>query len=792
MVAKRVDVFRGIRPRVAPRLLSLGEAQTASNVRLGAGSLDPWFGPELDTADLSLDVAVIHRMRNGGVPFWLFFTDEDVSVAKGPVENDALERTYWTGEAQPRMTYLGIAEGPTPPDDYRYLGIPAPTAAPTTTGEALPADTITGTSDEGSFDTNYLHADVSYSLNWSNTSGVDWYMVSSIGGYEAPGTVRSFDMDFAIGQEMRVASVVDADTVTLEDAHGANYIARSVIQDRTHPTNNFRDADTGTTRAAYFRFYVPNGIEVTLPTHNLQEGDIIRVTSIPSTIRLMLTQAATGSFDGVFFGATTSGQPGYGSSTWPAPVTMADDGFYVAGGQSFPFVEVWSDIDGAVGTDEFDLQGSFTWEIAERDGQPYEDVVNNVEARTYVYTFVSALGEEGPPSPPSDAITVVVDSDVDVDTFENPPTTKREITTYRIYRAVTGTQDTDFFFVGEHTVVPGGPQTTFTDDVPAIELGELIQTTTWDPPDENMQGLIALPNGMMAGFIGQTLCLSEPYFPHAWPPEYRKHVDFDIVGLGVIPNGVAVLTTGPAYIGSGDHPRAMSLSHFTASQSCVSRQSIASTINSVIYGSPDGLAEIGSAGFRLITDGYVQKREWQSQFDYLHLHGAWHDGKYVGIHGHATHGVGLVFDPNDESIGLSTITNIENEQDEEDELVSLFLDAEEDKLYILRELDTTRAIYAWDVDEETPVEMVWKSGRLVLEYPANMTVARIVADTYPVTFSLWNDQGTQVVTDRVVNSSEIFRLPGGYLTDWIEMEVGATGRVHTVHVAETVEELELG
>lgn len=780
MVAMRVDVFKGIRPRVQPRLLPLGEAQTASNVRLGSGAIDVWRGLTSTLASLSDSTMVVHRMRDTGTPFWLRFTDADVSVARGPVPDDSLERTYWTGDTQPRMTYLGLAEGASPPNDYRYLGIPAPTGAPVATGEGLPDDTITGTSTDASFETNYLKADVSYSTGWTDASGLDWYMTSSIGGYEAPGTVRSFDMDFSIGQEIRVASVVDADTVTLEDAHGANYLARSVLQDRSHPTNNFRDADTGTTRAAYFRFYVPNGIEVTLPAHTLQVGDVLRITAIPSSVRLMLTQVATGTLAGLFFGATTTGHPANGSSTWPAPVTMADDGFYVAGGQSFPFVEVWSDIDGALGTDMFDLQGSLTWEIAERDGVPYDDITSNIETRVYVYTFVSNLGEEGPPSPPSNLETVVVDSDVDITGFDTPSTTHRNITKFRIYRAITGTQDTDFLFVDEHTVVGAGPQTTFTDDVVASALGEVLQTTTWDPPDANMEGLIALPNGMMAGFIGQTVCFSEPYFPHAWPPEYRKHVDYDIIGLGAVPNGVAVLTQGPAYLGMGDHPASISLQRYTASQACTSRQSIASTIDSVIYASPDGLASIGSNGFQLITDAYVQKREWQASFAPTTIHGFWHDGKYFGLN---TAGGGFVFDPSDPSIGLTTLSTT---------AVSGFLDAESDKLYLLIDGGSTRAVWEWDANAGSPLTATWKSSRFVCDYPCNIGAARIVAETYPVTLSLYNDRGTTVVSSRSVTSSAPIRLPGGYLTDWFELQVAATGKVYTVHVAETLEELELG
>lgn len=615
----RWDVFKGIRPRISPRLLPEGEAQTAENLRFGTGSFEPWDEFSLAESDVLVSGAqAMHKMVDG---LWLS-SASDVDYARGPVPNDELDRTYYTGESEPRMTYVGIADDP----DYRILGIPAPTTAPAVDGEDLPTDTVTGTSTASAISTNYMHADVSYSANWSNTSGVDWYMVSSVGGYESPATVRVFNMDFYIGQEMRVVTAPDANTVTLEDAHGGSYLARSTLQDRSHPTNNFRDADTGTTRAAYFRFYMPNGTEVTLPTHTLQVGDVIRITSLPETIAVVLTQAATGSLDGVFFGATTSGQPGYGSSTWPAGVTLPDDGFYVAGGTSYPFVEVWSDIDGAVGTDLFSMNGQFTWELIERDGVSYEETVANVESRVYVYTFVSELGEEGPPSPASEIVTIPSQGSVELDTFDTPPSTNRNITNFRIYRANTGNDQTIFQFVAEID----SDATTYTDTVLDLDLGEILQTESWEPPDSSMVGITALPNGGMAGFFGKTVALAEPFYPHAWPPEYQIAVDYDVVGLGIVPNGVAILTTGPVYIASGDHPRAMSTRHFNDSQSCLSKRSIANTTNGVIYAAPDGLAFVGSTGFQLLTEKYTKKREWQ-EFNPSSFIGFWHDQKYIAF-----------------------------------------------------------------------------------------------------------------------------------------------------------------
>jgi len=660
MAGFRVDVFKGIRPRVSSRLLPPGEAQIAKNTRLGSGKLEPWNGVELTNEVIGPGRISIHRVRNGGTPYWLSSTN-DVDYARGPVPNDALERTYFTGEGQPRMTTTALGA------DYRYLGIPAPTTAPTVDGEDLPADNITGTMTSGSMATNTLKADFVIEDNLpANLNG--WFMGHS-GGYDPVGTVRVFNMDFYVGQEIRVASVVDANTVTIESASDAPYLAKTTQQARASlGITHFRTDDTGTGRDGHFRFYVPNGVKVTLPSHNLKVGDIIRITAIPSTIALKLTQVPTGvATTAVLFGAESDNGAGTaGSNTWPpAPISVAADDFWIAGTRAYPFVDVWSDADGAPGTDMFTMLGNFSWELAERDGVDYSDIATDIESRVYVYTFVSDLGEEGPPSPASDVVTIPTAGSVVVGGFDAPPTDHRSITKIRIYRANTGSADTVFQFVAEIAAPFGN----YTDGVADIDLGEVLQTESWEPPPEDMVGITALPNGGMAGFVGKTVCFAEPYYPHAWPPEYQIAVDHDVVGLGVVPNGVAILTTGPVYVASGDHPRAMSVRHFNDSQACSSKRSIASTADGVLYSSPDGLAFVGSSGFRLVTEAYVTKREWQASFEPTAIKGFWHDGKYVGFHSTG----GFVFDPNDESVGLSTHGQV---------IEAGYLDAENDLLYV--------------------------------------------------------------------------------------------------------------
>jgi hypothetical protein len=62
----------------------------------------------------------------------------------------------------------------------------------------------------------------------------------------------------------------------------------------------------------------------------------------------------------------------------------------------------------------------------------------------------------------------------------------------------------------------------------------------------------------------------------------------------------------------------------------VSKQSIASTEDRIVYASPDGLVEISVNGAKLVTADYVGKEEWES-YSPTTMVGEIHDGKYFGF-----------------------------------------------------------------------------------------------------------------------------------------------------------------
>ena len=602
MAGFKTEIFKGIRPRVSALKLPEGEAVTSANTKLGSGDLEPWLDRVVDQAvDDTFNNKTIYLFDNAGIPEW-FEWSNFVSVARGSVKGDSLERTYYTGDGFPKMTYRTIAtsgSGPYP-TAFRKLGIPAPAQAATALGSPLP-ETLSPGARRVIAGTLITKAYEIAFVNWTVFPGTG----SATAEWIRPVGLFTGDIhfDLNVGSTAKVLEVVNKDTVLLGSATGTGAFAETATNDNDTGNVNFELMDNvGSTQIAeWIGWRIPDGISATISDHLLRVGDVIRVTRLDYPQGLILTiPPSTLSFfeqnwptegivtiDGVTFTQTVN-------------ATVGAD---VAGEANFPA-----------------LKGSFFYEVV-RDASD-SDIL---EDRTYIYTFVSNLGEEGPPSPASGVVKALDGDAIEITGFEAPPLENFEIATIRLYRTSSTIAGTEFQFVKEFDVAAST-----TENVKQADLGEIIETTTWEPPPIGLSGITAMPNGMLVGFDGKNVHFSEPFFPHAWPPEYDQAVDYEIIGLAAFGNNVVVLTEGTPYVLAGAHPRNVNIRPYKINQACVSAESIASNVDKVIYASPDGLVEIGINGARLVTEPYVLKDEWAA-FVPTSMVGEFHDGKYFGF-----------------------------------------------------------------------------------------------------------------------------------------------------------------
>lgn len=382
----------------------------------------------------------------------------------------------------------------------------------------------------------------------------------------------------------------------------------------------------------------------------------------------------------------------------------------------------------------------------------------------WVYTFVSSLGEEGAPSLPS-TVTNVNPSQVAVlGNMDVSAEGSRNITAKRIYRVNPGVTGAEYQFVSEIGMGEGGWRDTVLD----ADLGEIISSTGYTPPPEDLSGLVAHPNGFMVGFKGRDIYFSEPDQPHAWPTEFAQSVDWDIVALGIAGNSVVVMTNGYPYYATGTHPLQVVLTRVPSNQPCVSKRSVADIGYATLYASNDGLVMVQDGQANLVTRTSYLREHWRD-LEPDNMIGAVHDQVYYGFSG--ANAVSIDFDE-----GRSAITSFTATPE------ALFSDLEEDILYFVD--DATIRKWRGGTENET---LTWRSGQFTTSRDTAMAVGRLVASVYPATLKIYRD-GDLVDTRTVVDDSA-FRLPALERGRYWQCEAVATGNVQEIILTTSMRDL---
>lgn len=836
MAGFKLENFSGIRPRATDIRLESYEAVTALDVDLRRGFLRPrakqlaWNAatdPSLpvDADDVPETLYRFHR-RSDETDFWLYFT-QDVDMVPGPAES-AQQRHYYTGDGAPKMFTADSVDDTTPPypqaADAKYpktwylLGVPAPAAAPVLDVAALPPPSEGSVGLISGVVVSTIIANINSNLQNNDpftpgACGVDGLTAgNAVTNLRPQGGTQTLTCMNA-GTRVRVTEIIDADHVRVQasgrtgplESMGLVPDSSAWRWDDAHPDVHKHTWMTRLNSTAKRKswFLLPEEAVLEITNHILRVDDVIRITGSAAPMQVVITQELV---------------------TTPVPTDL-----YSNHGYRTCTLDTVAD---------FEFTGTTSFMI-ERDGSSIDPVVPEtadyeVEARAYVYTYVTALGEESAPSPPSEIVEIRVGDEVPITTFAAPPTERRNIDRIWIYRTNTGTQDTAFQFVGEIDVVDIASG--FTDAVPNDELGEVLETEGWDVPDENMIGLTAMPNGILVGFFNNVLCFSEPGFPHAWPAEYRRALDFDIVGIEVYGNTIYVTTKGKPYIVVGVHPLQMSERRVETGQSCLDKRSLVNMGDKILYAAPEGLISAGNV-FVNVTEKHFTMEQWQQivgpdNAATRSLRAWYFDNQYILL---ASYTVGavttttkLVFDFRDESLRITSFS---------DSVVAAYSDPETSQLYYVYGATVAGAmnVYRWGKDsaDANPVtqfaEGDWKSMEFRLPHPMSLSCARVLCRRVPTVTGTYTAQGQVLLTVRgrrydvwdaattpgeddvvllnavaVINGaptvggwageqrSAPFRIPVNALVDALHFEVHVEGPVEVefVQLGESMEDLE--
>lgn len=780
MPGLKLEQFKGVAPKVAPEHLADGLGQIAQNTKLDSGDIIPYPEPVVvGSTGRSAAARTIYPLTNPttGDPVWLSW-ETNVDVATPAFEPVVAEqRVYYTGDGIPKVTTYNLATsgGPPYPHDYYELGLPLPEGRASATINTFSAKTITEVGRDSSgiatFTTSTDHelksgmvvAVTGFSHNtgtYSRTGNVVVVTAANHGlsdGATLFITVASGDansgaytiyststntfsyLDSESGAtsgtlryDTRSFNTTGAEVIVVDDTHFKLFLPGFEQGVRTSGLGTKVELAGQTYARTYtYTWYTPWGEESVGadPSDDLviKEGTSVTVSDLPSSppvlpaknfirgIRLYRTLAGLRETD--FYLLKTLWFPQH-------TATVASDGTTVT-------VTMQEPHNFLVG-DRFKLTGCTNSDM-DITGGSVTEVIDS-----YTFTFTK----------PGSVVATTAD------------------TTGTLYHDASEREDDDPRYWGDSSF-------DFLDDFSSKYLTDNLVSDEWIGPPEDLQGLTVIQNNILAGFVRNSLYMTEPDQPHAWPEAYIKVLDVDIVAIRAISGvGALVLTQRHPYVLTGSDPTTMTLQRVDALYPCISAQGAVSMNLGVVYPTYEGLAIYSpAAGIRLATAAIYNSDEWAIALDPTTLVGVYHDNSYFASHD----GGSFVYMYDQESGG--SFVNCDTV------FTAAYNDAKNGKVYLAT--GTSGDIVQWDAAGQPPQTAVWKSKKLVGQEYTNIGAARIKADysdTTTLTFTMWAD-GVEVFSHEIYDD-KIFRLPRGYRADTFEVAVEGNTRVKSIHLGQ--------
>lgn len=431
--------------------------------------------------------------------------------------------------------------------------------------------------------------------------------------------------------------------------------------------------------------------------------------------------------------------------------------------------------------------------------------------RSYLATLVSLDGEEGPPSVPSVPTEFNVGVPITVTIQGVFPdliwAQRTAINRVRIYRTSTGSETTDFFFLGEvavstdsgSTAIPNSGAVTFNDpnnDETQV-LGEVLPSKDWQAPPSNLRGLTRMPNGYLVGYVGNTLYASEPYQPHAWPDRYRRTTNSEIRGLAVFGDTLVIATTGKPYIAQGADPSSLYLQELDTDAPCRFERTVVPVGIGAAWASREGVVLVNGSGVRNVTESIFTRAQWDALLaSFAAQDWIFHNRRLIAIapeNATPLSSWSIEFQPGGRfdfcrisAVGRAPVLNPITGR----------------VLHLARTTVLSQAAYRTVSVLEggaLPLSFVWRSKVFTMRQPMNFGAAQVFAETYPVTlrvrYGVPSVPGGQPPDEPatthtvIINGSDPVRLPAGFLSREWQVEIEASVNVASLVLGETMEEI---
>ena len=438
------------------------------------------------------------------------------------------------------------------------------------------------------------------------------------------------------------------------------------------------------------------------------------------------------------------------------------------------------------------------------------------ESRAYVYTLVSAYGEEGTPSPPTVANgfttgtwTIVIPA---------PPAnlnTGKNLEYYRLYRTVTDASGNATYYQVTQVPINFNAAVTISDSAldASITANQQLQSINYLPPPEGLQGVVMMANGIAAGFTNQReVWFSEAYLPHAWPAVYALTVDYPVVGLTANGTSLNIITEGSPFIATGVTPDTMTIGKIVANEPCIGRGSIVGAGEGAYYASPNGYILLNTGGTTNVTVQIYEKEFWYQLQPWNLASGRYGDSMACFIKGAGAPSIdpnksdlihGCVLDVTDSNVPFSYL-------DLNFPILNAYNDEVSGQLFYI----TNNQVYQWNPPNGGIIlPWVWKTKKFRFTFPQQFMAFMVLFDIPPeVTFTpgvrntdqtqIYNSttqylivrvfaDGEQLVVREIQQNGEVLLIPGG--SKWTQWEFQFEGiiRMKFFKSATSVKELKV-
>lgn len=801
MVAIKINKFLGVAPKISPELLPDTAAQVAHNCKLYSGDLIPYPQPKVvGGTNRSGVVKTLYGLRNPDTQelVWLSWnTNVSIAIASSLSEDE--QRFYYAGDGSPKVSNYKLATSGAPPYpvDYYDLGLPIPEDSQqlvVTATSYTPKSIVSFSRDSSNIAT--IVTDSPHNLrtgNYITVSGFT-YLTGTYSQTDKTITVIINNHGLSNGAQVFL-------NFTSGNAVSNNYIVSNATTNTFQVTASASTSTSGNVQLDIRNFNAVS-VECTVTDATklayFSPGQAITPHSISGPKVELGGQIQARSY--VFTWYTPWDEESIASKPSEslyvkegAKVTVSNIPTTKPPGKNFARgVRLYRTLPSTSGTEYYRL-ATLWFPI------PLASVsrTSNVARIKTAYPHNLGIGERVKISGCSDSsfnVTDAVVTDiVDNYTFEfsqnGPDVSEAPVTTGLLYYDVAEMLDKPARYWGD------GGDYTFIDDFDSRNLFNILETDEYDPPPKELQGLTAIQNNILVGFVGNKLYFSEPNRPHAWPRKYAVILEHNVVGIAAVSGALFVATDAYPYIVSVTDPASgVSVSRIDALLPCLSPNSIVSMNYGIVYSTYDGLAVYSpSSGPSVITKVLYNKDTWKQDIDPTSIVAVYYDNAYF-----ASHSAGSFTFQYDPKIGGYFTTH-------DDKFSAMWYDSVSGSLYYVN--DAGNGVYLFDALDQPFATLQWKSKVFTTDEAVNFGASRVIADyneelgqwetiidnwenitvtwdvATPITFKLWVDK--ELVFETIINDDKMFRLPTGYRTDTFEVGVEGSARVRAIHLAET-------